>query len=269
MSHRVHCNTHSIVLVFHSLCFCCMSVFCYMSHMNEAWHVRICRTKTAVLHSYVTCSSSFICDMQLFIHMWHAVLHSYVTCSSSFICDMQSSYDMPESSYDMTDMIVVRRLHATYWSVLGNSMFERAQASFGVCSKSNVNRQILETRLYMNTLFKFVMVLQVKDRLNARASSFRWLARDSKEGVLISILFNFKHNPHKSGGVPCVPFWNDVCCCTGHPSLLEPPEEGQNFCPAFKHQFSKSRPIWMNNCMSHMNAAWHEVELHATPQGRS
>jgi len=85
-------------------------------------------------------------------------------------------------------------------------MFERAMASFGVCSKVMSTDKFWKQDCYMNTLFKIVGVLQVKDRLNERASSFRWIARDSKEGVLISILFNFKHNPHKSGGVPCVPF---------------------------------------------------------------
>jgi len=58
------------------------------------------------------------------------------------------------------------------WSELENFMFERAHASFGVCSESNISKQILEAKFYMNTLFKFVRVLQMKDRsLNARAFS--------------------------------------------------------------------------------------------------
>jgi len=35
-------------------------------------------------------------------------------------------------------------------------------------------------------------------------------------------------------------------CCTGHTLIhcWSPPEEGQNFCPPFKHEFSESRPIY-------------------------
>jgi len=89
-----------------------------------------------------------------------------------------------------------------------------------------------------NTPFKFVNVLQVKDRIERTCDlqffhvsirSVLWcldsispfMSRHSKEGVLISILFNFKHNPRKSGGVPCVPFWNVVCCCFRHTKLSE------------------------------------------------
>ena len=43
-------------------------------------------------------------------------------------------------------MYMMSRVIYTYWSALENFMFETVHVSFGVCSKSNTNRQILETR---------------------------------------------------------------------------------------------------------------------------
>jgi len=48
---------------------------------------------------------------------------------------------------------------ASCWVDLENFMFERAKVILGDCSKD----------FYMDTLFKFVRVLLVKDRLSARA----------------------------------------------------------------------------------------------------
>ena len=61
-----------------------------------------------------------------------------------------------------------------------------------------------------------------------------------------------KTSLENSGGRKCVKrylliicFWSAVLD-TRH--CRNPPEEGQNFCPPFKHQFSKSRPrcLWMS-----------------------
>ena len=44
-------------------------------HMNEACH---------------SCHASLICDMHLFIYMWHAIfVRQMRTCHASFMCDMQ------------------------------------------------------------------------------------------------------------------------------------------------------------------------------------
>ena len=162
-----------------------------------------------ITHSYVQ-YDSFICVTWL-IHMCD-MTHSYVCampCSSTrhdsfmcvtwliHMCDMTHSY-MCATTYSpvrhgsiicVTWLIHVCDMTHSYWSALETFKFERAHVFCGVCNKRNINRQILETRfLYEHPLQirqGVGSVLQVKDRLNARAFLIRWIASDSKEGVLI------------------------------------------------------------------------------------
>jgi len=90
----------------------------------------------------------------------------------------------------------------------------------GFAAKVRLTNKFWKQDCYMNTLFKFVRVLQVKDWLNACALFILMDSSRFQRGF-----FDFKHNPQKSGGVPCVPFWNDVCCCkdTHHFRALDVP----------------------------------------------
>jgi len=96
-----------------------------------------------------------------------------------------------------------------------------------------------------SNLSGFWVRFAIQGRLNARAFLIRWIARDPKEGVLILILLILNITPSKVG--VCHVFPSETLCVdvqdTHH--FRSPPEEGQNFCPPFKHQFSKSRPIWV------------------------
>ena len=125
-------------------------------------------------------------------------------------------------------------------------MFEREHVSFGVFSKSNVNRQILETRiLYEHPLRVFLTAAPI-----ARGALLKFVSSKRvfggvwciKRRFLITLGFNSVF-----GGVWCIKkrlFIIIAVLDTHH--FRSPPEEGQIFCPPFKHQFFKSRPSCHN-----------------------
>ena len=126
-------------------------------------------------------------------------------------------------------------------------MFEREYVSFGVFSKSNLNPQILETRiLYEHRLRVFLTAAPIaRGALLKFVSSKRVFGAERlvKRRLLITLGLNSVF-----GAERCIKrrlFMIMAVLDTHH--FRSPPEEGQNFCPPFKHQFSKNRPA----CIPH------------------
>ena len=121
-------------------------------------------------------------------------------------------------------------------------MFEREHVSFGVFSKSNVNRQILETRISCEHPLRVFWTAApiARGALMKFPSSKRVFGaeRRVKRRLLITLGLNSVFTAER-----CIKrrlFMIIAGLDTHHFRI--PPEEGQNFCPPFKHQFSKNRP---------------------------
>jgi len=70
-------------------------------------------------------------------------------------------------------MYMMSRVIYTYWSALENFMFEPAHVSLGVCSKSNTNRQILETRFSCEHPLQFCQGFAIEERSDTHSRVYR------------------------------------------------------------------------------------------------